>query len=232
MESWKIKQAVNLALEGPESWSSKPEDFDLVTWLSTAGDRVANKAAKTGTGAHDFAEKYMLGTAPPIETLKKAERKHAECFLNFVRDFDPEPVLIEKVLTHLDKNGQPIYCGTMDILAKLYWKREEDPPEGWEDGLTWLCDYKASSREPRPSHALQASAYRHATHWLDEDSGDLHEMPHVDRTAVILLNGGPADRCYRMYGLDSSPVVFSVFKSLLRISNFQKVEGRVILDEV
>ena len=233
LESWKVKQAVTLALEGPDAWSQKPDDYDLVTWLSSAGSRVANKAAQTGTNAHDFAEKFMLGMDPDIESLKKAERKHVECFLQFVRDFAPEPILVEKVLTYIDsKSGQPLYCGTMDLLAKLYWKRPEPQPEGWEDGLAWLVDYKASSSQVRSSYALQASAYRHATHWLDHETGELVEMPHVDRTAVILLNGGTTDRCYRMVGVDSSPVVFSVFKSLLRISNFQKVEDKVILDVI
>lgn len=163
----------------------------------------------------------MLGNNPDIEALSKAEHHHAECFLQFVRDFEPQPILVEKVVAYIDpKTNMPLYCGTIDLVAKL------------NDGVVWLIDYKASSSQARPSHALQAAAYTHATHWVDVETGKLHPMPECERAAVVLLNGGSGDRGYRAFELDVSPVVFSVFKNLLRIHNFSKIEERVIIGEL
>lgn len=221
LESWKIRKAVDLALKGEGSWKEKPEGVSIPTWLIDAGEREALKAAAIGTGAHAFAEAHMLGESPSLDDLSKKERYHSECFLQFVRDFEPEPILVEKVVTYLDSAGRPLYCGTIDLVARL------------KDGIVWLIDYKASSSQARPSHALQAAAYLHATHWLDAESGELVEMPKIERSAVVLLNGGSDEnKCYRAYELDSGPIVFSVFKSLLRIHNFSKIEDRVILGEL
>lgn len=234
LEKWNLRKAVSLALEGESKWNWDGNG-NVVDYLIGAGEREALQAASIGTNAHDFAEKHMLGLNPDIEALSKKERKHAECYLNFVDDYQPKPVLVEKVLTYIDsKTNQPLYCGTMDLIAKLYWNDANDAsrlPNDWVDGDTWICDYKASSSAPRPSHALQTAAYRYATHWIDED-GSLQEMVPVDHGAVILLNGGSGSSCYRMYKLDTSKVVFHVFKCLLTISNFQKVEDRVILREM
>lgn len=218
--TWRLRKAVDLALKGVDSWTV-PEGVNPTTWLIDAGEREANKAAKIGTGAHNFAEQYLLGNDPNLDDLPKKERYHAECFLQFVRDFEPKSILLEKVVTYIDpKSGVPLYCGTLDLLAVL------------NDNITWLIDWKSSSSQARPSHALQAAAYRHATHWIDIETGELHPMVKCDRAAVILLNGGSSDRCYRAYELDTSEVVFSVFKSLLRIYNFDKIAERVIIGEL
>lgn len=220
LDNWKLKKAVALALKGETAWKDLPTGADLVSWLIEAGTREANQAADAGTNVHEFAEKYMLGEEPNKDELTKQEQFHANCFLQFVRDHNPKPVLVEKVLVYIDpKTQMPLYCGTMDLIAEL------------SDEFTWLIDYKASSSQPRSSHALQSAAYTHATHWIDENN-ELHPMPKVDKAAVVLLNGGKADRCYRMYRLDNGPVVFSVFKSLLRIYNFSQIEDRTILGEL
>lgn len=234
LEKWNLRKAVSLALEGEGKWEWDGNGT-VVDYLIGAGEREALQAASIGTNAHNFAEAHMLGLNPDIEALNKKERKHAECYLNFVDDYQPKPVLVEKVLTYIDpKTNQPLYCGTMDLIAQLHWNDKNDPsrlPNDWVDGETWMCDYKASSSAPRPSHALQTAAYRYATHWIDED-GSLQEMVNIDHGAVILLNGGKAGSCYRMYKLDTSKVVFHVFKCLLTITNFQKIEDRVILREM
>lgn len=263
LTKWQMKKAVSLALDGESAWNDfNPDQEKLIDWLMAAGDREAFTAADIGTNAHEFAELHMLGKNPELEALGKKEQKHAKCYLNFVRDYQPEPVLVEKVLTYIDpKTNQPLYCGTMDLVAKLTWNDRNkcskceaisdrrlseahicdhlwvpicDPSRlsnDWVDGETYLCDYKASSSQPRPSHALQSAAYRYATHYIDEE-GQLQEMVPVDHAAVILLNGGKGESCYRMYKLDTSKVVFYVFKSLLTISNFSKIENRVILQEM
>lgn len=232
LDKWKIKKAVALALD-PQAHEAWDGSGTLVDWLIGAGNREAFKAADIGTSAHDFAEKHMLGEEPDYDALSKKVKKHADCYLNFVADYQPQPVLVEKVLTYIDpKSNQPLYCGTMDLIADLYAAPGLNRMSNdWVDGETWLCDYKASSSQPRPSHALQAAAYRYATHYIGED-GQLVEMPKVDHGAVILLNGGTGNSCYRMYKLDTSKVVFHVFKCLLTISNFVKIEDRVILGDM
>lgn len=236
LTKWQMKKAVSLALDGEDAWDGfNPDREKLVDWLIGAGDREAFTAADIGTNAHEFAELHMLGKNPDLAALGKKEQKHANCYLNFVEDYQPEPILVEKVLTYIDpKTNQPLFCGTMDLVAKLTWNDARDAsrlPNDWIDGQTWLCDYKASSSQPRPSHALQSAAYRYSTHYIDEE-GQLQEMVPVDHAAVILLNGGKGDSCYRMFKLDTSKVVFYVFKSLLTISNFTKIEDRVILGEL
>lgn len=235
LTKWQMKKAVELALAGEDKWDYEPtRDGKLTDYLIGAGDREAFKAADIGTSAHEFAELHMVGENPDIEALSKKVRKHADCYMNFVADYQPEPVLVEKVLTYIDpKSNQPLYCGTMDLIAKLYVSESamNRVNNGWVDGETWLCDYKASASQARPSHALQAAAYRYATHYIDEE-GQLQEMVPVDNGAVILLNGGKGESCYRMFKLDTSKVVFYVFRSLLTINNFTKLEDRVILGEM
>ncbi len=231
LEKWTLRKAVSLALEGEDKW-----DWDgngtLVDYLIGAGEREATTAATKGTNAHNFAEAHMLGKNPDITSLTKGEQKHAEAYLDFVRDYQPKPILVEKVLTYIDpKSNRPLYCGTMDLIADLTASDLSRVPNDWVDGETWMCDYKASASAPRSSHALQTAAYRYSTHWIDED-GSLQEMVNVDHGAVILLNGGKNGRGYRMYKLDTSKVVFHVFKSLLTISNFQRIEDRCILREM
>lgn len=234
LEQWTLRKAVSLALEGESKWNWDGAGT-IVDYLIGAGEREANKAATIGTNAHNFAEAHMLGLNPDIEALGKKERKHAECYLNFVEDYQPKPVLVEPVVTYIDsKTNQPLYCGSLDLIAKLTWNDDRDSkrlPNAWVDGETWLCDYKASASQPRPSHALQTAAYRYATHYLDEE-GQLQEMVPIDHGAVILLNGGKGESCYRMFKLDTSKVVFHVFKCLLTISNFSKIEQRVIMGEM
>lgn len=231
LTKWQMRKAVELALKGEGSWDWNGEG-NVVDYLIGAGDREAFKAADIGTNAHEFAEFHMLGKEPDFDALPKKVQKHASCYLDFVKDYQPEPVLVEKVLTYIDpKSNRPLFCGTMDLVAKLYAANLSRMPNDWVDGQTWLCDYKASSSQPRPSHALQASAYRYSTHYLDEE-GQLVEMVPVDHGAVILLNGGSGNSCYRMYKLDTSKVVFHVFKALLTISNFTKIEERTILGEM
>jgi hypothetical protein len=234
LNKWNLRKAVELAMAGEAKW-----DWDgngtLVDYLIAAGEREAFKAADIGTNAHNFAEAHMLGLEPDFEALGKKEKKHAACYLNFVRDYQPKPVLVEKVLAYIDpKSNRPLYCGTMDLIADLFWNDTQNSsrlPNDWVDGETWMCDYKASAGQPRPSHALQTAAYRYSTHWIDED-GVLQEMVPVDHGAVILLNGGKGESCYRMYKLDTSKIVFQVFKALLTISNFSKIEDRVIIGEM
>lgn len=221
LDTWKLRKAVDLALKGEKSWKGIPDGVNPTTWLIDAGEREALKAAKIGTGAHDFAEKYLLGKYPRLEDYNTAERYHIECFLQFVRDFEPKPILVEKVVTYIDpKTNRPLFCGTIDLVAEL------------NDDVTWLIDWKASSGQARSSHALQAAFYAHSTHWLDTETGELHPMVKCDRAAVILLNGGSNGRCYRAYEMDISDVVYSVCKSLLRIHNFSKLEDRVIIGEL
>lgn len=121
LTKWNIKRAVELALAGENKW-----DWDgngtLVDYLIGAGEREAFKAADIGTNAHNFAEAHMLGKNPDIDALGKKEQKHARSYLTFVEDYQPEPVLVEKVLTYIDsKSNQPLFCGTMDLIAKLTW---------------------------------------------------------------------------------------------------------------
>lgn len=237
LEKWALRKAVSLALDGEEAWTKAKYDpnrnGNLIDWLTGAGDREAFKAADIGTTAHTFAEAHMLGQNPDLEALIKPAQKHAKCYLNFVADYQPEPILIEKTVTYIDsKSNRPLYCGSLDLIARLTWNDDRDStrlPNDWVDGEVWNCDYKASASQPRPSHSLQLAAYRHATHWIDED-GSLQEMVPVDHSAVILLNGGKGENGYRMFRLDTSKIVFHVFKCLLTISNFVPIEQRAILN--
>lgn len=222
LQVWRLRKAVDLALKGEKALKDKPNGVSPTTWLIAAGEREGLTAAALGTGVHTFCESFMLGNDPNIDDYNEKERYHINCFLQFVRDFEPKPVLVEKVVVHIDpKTNIPLFAGTIDMMAEL------------KDGLIWLIDWKSSSSQPRSSHALQAAFYRYATHWLDVETGELHTMPSCDRAAVVLLNGGKCETaCYRAFELDASPVVFSVCKSLLRIHNFSQIENRVILGEL
>lgn len=219
LDDWKVASAVRLALQTDKHPKRKPlEGEALVKWCSDAGSRVAQKAANLGNGAHDYAESFLLGRAPDYETISASVRPMVDCFLRYVADWQPKPLLVERVLVHLDpKTGRPLYAGTCDLIADLV------------DGSRQVVDWKGATKAPRTSHALQMAAYAHATHWLDETDGSLQPMPEgITAAQVVLLNGG--EFCYRAYDLDISPVTFSVFKSLLRIAKFEKMQDLVILN--
>lgn len=235
LETWKLRKAVDLALAGEDKWSWDGQGR-LTDYLIGAGEREAFAAAKKGSNAHDFCEKHIKGEDPVMSSYTVPEQKHIKCYLDFVRDYQPEPVLVEKVLTYIDsKSNRPLFCGTNDLIAKLYWNDASDStflPNNWIDGETWLVDWKASSGQVRASHALQAAFYAHSTHWLDNETGELNPMIPVDKAAIVLLNGGKGGRGYRAQRVDISNVVFSVCKSLLRIYEFSKIEERTLLERL
>lgn len=214
---WKVKSAVRLALNTDKHPKRKPlEGEQLVAWCAESGDRTARKAADLGTAAHDWAEAHMNGEDVDAEELSAAVRPMVDCYLRFVEDWKPSPVLVERLFVYVSpKTGRPMYCGTGDLVADL------------KDGNRWMLDWKGQTKSPRTTHALQLAAYANSTHWVDEE-GELHPMVQCDKGAVILLNGSP-DTCYRMYEADISKDTFNVFMYLLRIHRFMQHEDEVLL---
>lgn len=227
LEEWRVRQAVELALDPTKHPKKRVlEGRELVDWCAGAGDRVARQAANLGNVAHAVAESELLGKPFDLSEEKNPKiLKMVECFRQFVRDWEPVPVLVDGVpfvellVTYINpKTGRPEYCGTSDFCCTVL------------DGTVVLGDWKGQSKAPRSSHALQAAAYAHATHVvIDPEKGTLAPMPKVDRAAVVLLNGGDEDTCYRAFELDISKPVFSIFQSLLRIHRFCEIQDMTIM---
>lgn len=125
-----------------------------------------DRAANRGTEVHALAEKLITG-----EEVKIPEEiaGHAESYVHFLDEFDPQPILIEGTVYSI-KHG---YAGTLDLIA--------DFPT---IGKRLLVDLKTNRSGIFGETALQLAGYRYAEKYVDS-SGAALPMLEVDGCAAI-----------------------------------------------
>ncbi|MGH3985901.1 MAG: hypothetical protein ACRDTZ_01105 [Pseudonocardiaceae bacterium] len=125
-----------------------------------------DRAANRGTEVHKLAEKLVTGAEVNIPEELAG---HAESYVHFLDEFDPQPVLVECVVfSH--KHG---YAGTLDLVA--------DFPTL---GKRLLCDVKTNRSGIFGETAVQLAGYRYAETYLDGE-GVEQPMLEVDGCAAI-----------------------------------------------
>lgn len=138
-----------------------------------------DRAANRGTEVHKLAEQLITGAEVDIPEELAG---HAESYVHFLDEFNPQPILIEGVVfSH--KHG---YAGTLDLIA--------DFPTL---GKRLLCDVKTNRSGIFGETAIQLAGYRYAETYLDAD-GVEQPMIEVDDCAAIHV---------RADGFDLIPVV-------------------------
>lgn len=125
-----------------------------------------DRAANRGTEVHKLAEQLITGAE--IE-IPEELAGHAESYVQFLDEFDPQPVLIEGTVYSI-KHG---YAGTLDLIA--------DFPTL---GKRFLVDLKTNRSGIFGETALQLAGYRYSEKYVDAD-GAVHPMLPVDGCAAV-----------------------------------------------
>lgn len=140
---------------------------------------VRDAAANRGTEVHALAERLARGEEIEVPDPIAG---HVESYVNFLDEFQVQPVVIEGVLfSH--KHG---YAGTLDLIA--------DFPTL---GKRLLVDLKTNRTGIFGETALQLAGYRYADTYLDENGAE-QPMLEVDDCAAVHV---------RADGFDLIPVI-------------------------
>lgn len=167
-----------------------------------------DQAANRGTEVHHFAERYIAGEEVPIPD---AIAGHVESYVQFVDEWQPEPVLIEAVvMSH--RHG---YAGTLDLIADL-------PARG-----RVLLDVKTSRSGIFGETALQLAAYRHADVYLRDDDDTEQPMPHVDEVLGLHIR---ADG-YDLRPIEAGPEQFREFLYVMQVARFTAETSKTYVGE-
>lgn len=146
--------------------------------IKGASARFASKAAQEGTMVHHYCEivarAVMTGTKPKAERMPPTVTPYLKSYVKFLKEFDVEPVMLETVVWDNDIG----YAGRLDMACRL---RSID-----KDELV-IVDTKSGASGVWESTALQQTAYRYATHYWDEETDSLKDMPEISATYALWL---------------------------------------------
>lgn len=204
--NWAAKAVAGYAVDhwdelGEQAVSARLEVLKGAHWA----DRDA--AAKRGTEVHALAERLANGEEVEVPDELAG---HVDAYVKFLDEFDPQPVLSEFPVVHLEWK----YAGTCDLIADF-------PGHG-----RLLCDIKTARSGVFPDNALQLSAYRWAQKYLGPD-GELHDMPQVDGCAVIHVRSDG----YSLVPLETGPEVHRVFLYCQQLWRWANETSKIIVGE-
>jgi len=187
---WAAKSVAEIAVNSYELLG-KIADNDkekAIAWLKGAPWAERNKAGLAGTTLHEIVE-WWLSDEPQyadslIRTLSPENQRKAAQLRAFFDQVPLDIVDVEAVVY----NENIGYAGTIDLIATI------TTPNilqrfGSAKPLTLILDVK-SGKGIYPETALQLTAYRHATHILNLQTGERDEMTATDGGAVIHVTEG------------------------------------------
>lgn len=130
-------------------------------------------AAKRGTQVHKLAEQLVAGKKVDVPDDLAG---HVESYVQFLDDWDPDPVVIEGVvMSH--KHG---YAGTFDLIAdfdaQLLAERLPELAE-LDRPARALLDVKTSRSGIFGETALQLAGYRYADVYVDDSGAEVPMLP-------------------------------------------------------
>lgn len=133
-----------------------------------------DRAANRGTEVHTLAERLVKGEEVPIPEELAG---HAESYVHFLDEFDPQPVLVEGTVYSI-KHG---YAGTLDLIADFPTLSQR-----------LLVDLKTNRSGIFGETALQLAGYRYAETYLDP-AGAPQPMLNVDGCAALHVRANGFD---------------------------------------
>lgn len=139
-----------------------------------AKDAAANK----GTRVHDLAEKLVKGEQVSVPDELAG---HVQSYVRFLDEFDVRPVLVEAVV-YSETHG---YCGTLDLIADLLDPDDPEPDPEMRRRIRALLDLKTNRSGIFGETALQLAGYRYADMWIDQSTGETHDMPEVEMCGAV-----------------------------------------------
>lgn len=202
LTSWAARCAAERAVDmSADQWSDlRSQGRDAaVKAIKGAYVDMRDAAAARGTTVHNIAEKVMRGE---VVEVPEAVAGHVESALQFMKDWQLRPVLIERPVISRTWS----YAGTFDLIA--------DVP----DGRRILFDYKTGASGIWPDTALQLAAYRFADHYLGTDDETEIPMKEVGIThvrAVWVRADG-----YDVIPLRADEQVFKAFLHVASVARF------------
>lgn len=200
--NWSANATIDYALD---HWDDLSEMAVSARLKALQGGRYAVKdaAANKGTAIHKLAQKLVLGKAVQVPDEL---RGYVDSYVRFLDERDVEPILVEATIW----NPEDDYCGTFDLLA--------DVTNTDEDGgrQTWLLDIKSNRSGIFGETALQIAGYRYAPWYLDDETGQLHEMPKVQRTGAVWVR----EDGYDLVPVEAGTTQYQDLLSVMRVSEF------------
>lgn len=136
----------------------------MVAALKETPWTARDQAGVRGTDVHALAEELVQGREVAVPEHLAG---YVEGYVRWLDLWQPEPVLVEKMIAH----RKHWYAGRFDLIADIR-------------GTRWLLDVKTASGV-YGDNALQCDAYRNAEFWQD-DEGNEQPMPEgIERLGVI-----------------------------------------------
>jgi hypothetical protein len=207
---WGINTTAGYAADHWDELAELPVSKRIET-LKKAPYADRDAAARRGTEVHKIGELLVRGKEVEVPDELAG---HAESYVRFLDEFEPEPVHVEESVVSLTKWP---YAGTLDGIF--------DFPTL---GKRLLVDIKTARSGVFPDNALQLAAYRYATHFASaEDGWELHEMPPVDGCAVIHVR---ADG-YSLVPVETSQDVFRTFRYAQQLDAWANDLSKTVVGE-
>lgn len=178
-----------------------------IDYLKRSPDRETEKAAQTGTEAHDYFERLSKGET--IGRVHPELRPFVEHYDAFLQEFSPEFVFMEETVWSEAHD----YAGSFDALATIAGE------------LVWV-DYKTTRSGVHAEVALQLAAYRNADYIIRPD-GSRVPLPKGEAGAVLHV---------RPEGWSLVPVrcdgpVFDYFLHLREVFRWEKEMKETVIGE-
>lgn len=206
LKAWGERLVAETAVKKRKAWESMAAD-EAIDFLKRAPFRETEKAAAQGSDIHDWAEKYVLGTAPALADIPAEQQPYAQGFLQFLDDWHPTYEASEATVY----NRRYGYAGTLDFIARIPGR-----------GLV-LGDYK-TGKGVYGEVALQLAAYRFAE-FVGLPNGDEVPVPDVDGCAVLHLT--PTG--YELIPVLADQAAFRVFLFAREIRRFCNDTSKQVL---
>ena len=193
---WGINTVADYAVNNWADLETLPVS-ERIKVLKGAPYAERDAASNRGREIHALADALVHGEQVDVPD---ALAGHVDACVDFLNDFDPQPVLTERLVYSL-RHG---YAGRFDAIVSVrrhlvYGTRDD------RSSTTQLADYK-TGKAIYPDVAPQLAAYAAAEYYLDDD-GEPQPMPLVDGgLAVHLRSDG-----YDVYPVEIGPRVFRLW---------------------
>jgi hypothetical protein len=203
---WAAREVATFAADNLELLGQLDRDA-RIDLLKGAHYRDRDKAARRGTEVHTLAERLIRDEEIDVPDELVG---HVDSYLAFLRDFNPQPILVEAVVG----NRTHKWMGTLDLLAKV-------------GDRTLLMDIKTTRSGIYGETALQLAAYRFAEFYLDAD-GNEQPMPPSDGCAAIWVR---ADG-YDLVPVEAGPDTYRTFRYAQQIAKWQTETSKEAVGDV
>jgi hypothetical protein len=181
LTGWAAKQAAFFCVDNLETIRLlvQTDENAAIDLIKGAPWRKSGKAAGAGTEIHGETEQIavavMQGTKPRFRPGANS-MPFLRHYVRFLTEFKVKPVMLETTVW----NEDPPYAGTFDLLCYLQEANDPEP-------VLSIVDTKTGASGVWSDAALQQTAYRYASHYIDPDTGELRKMPWAERTYGLWL---------------------------------------------